>query len=304
MKILIDTNIVEEATFNLFENNNILDLVKRNKITFYLSDILFGECIFPNLNNDVAKTKPLIEKLFQYADERIYAPVYDIINKEIRKTKGKYWFLPLVESKNLKKNTFNKNTVDKVSKYYYQLKNYEDKQYKLFQPFIEANNRFISQASKYSKSNFEKMLIDTIKSLNLSSIIKQQIINDVVSQKTNKEKIKLLIRFINLYLIYGKEIGGKISQLPKSFNTLDCNYLTKYISALEYHLSYSFLKPNEKFDKYFRDDFFVCYMKDLDILLSKDSHYMKNCLNHVYNNKKLILSPIEFIDYLKNNKIC
>ena len=304
MKILVDANVVEEETLNLFEKNSILNLVKRNKIAFYLSDILFGECIFPNLSDDTEKTKPLIEKFFQYADERIYAPICEIINKEIRKTKGKYWFLPLVESKNLKKNTFDKNTFDKISKYYYQLKSYEDRQYKLFQPFLDGNKKFISQASKYSKSYFEKILINTIKTLDLPPVLEHQIINDVTTQKTNKEKIKTLIRFINLYSIYKKEIGSKISQLPESFNTLDCQYLTNYISAIEYHLSYSFLEPKEKIDKYFRDDFYVCYMKDLDILLSKDSHYMKNCLNYVYNNKKLILSPVEFINYLKNNKIC
>ena len=303
MKILIDSSVIEYETFNLFDKNNILELVRKNKIIFYLSDLIFGECVYPNLNYNIEKSKPLIEKLFQYADERIYAPIYDIINKEIRKTKGKYWFLPLVESKNLKKNTFDKTTFDKVSKYYYQLKSYEDKQYKLFQHFIERNNGFISQASKYSKSDFDKMLINTIKALNLSSVVEQQIINDVTTQKTNKEKIKTLIRFINLYSIYEKEIGSKISQLPELFNTLDCQYLTNYISAIEYHLSYSFTKPNEKEDKYFRDDFHVCYMKDLDILLANDKHYMKNCLNYVYNNKKRILSPVEFIDYLKNNKI-
>lgn len=295
MKILLDTNTIEEKTFDLFKQNNIFDLVKRNKMNFYSSDVLLGERFYNLYQYDTDLYKKLLDLTLLYTDERIFAPIGDILKKELHPKfkKSKYWFIPISKANEFKNKLLTSDihirTIQRFSNNY----NKQKTNYSMYKQLIEDRKINSSRLKDISRVDLQNFIKRFVSDFFIDETLKKIILEDIHRISDKQEQLNRLFHYncsISLSVVL---------EAPLNNFKFDNTYFELFLKTLTYPID----NPNSPYDKNFNDNSYLCYMKDLDILISNDTRYLKSCFKYIYRNtNKKIMTVEKFIEYIGQNE--
>ncbi len=322
MKVLLDVNILDEELITKFKENNILDLVESNKITFFLSNILLLQKFVPYYNYDKTANKEnyynLLNFLLKLCDDRIFDDSCQIVMKEFnnKARKGKYCYINCAKAKELKKEfleqdiTYLKDFFSKANEFKKNLVTIADndsqKLFNKIQPILDKNydEYLVLLKNIFTEQNYSIEIIDAIDSVN------KYLHGSSDTRKHFLEVLKIRIEYLitRLFIIQTLNLGRDCI-LNYVDNPINYPYTQKRIQSYTFlltrKLEAQILKkdiPSKDNDAIF-DNEYICLMQDLDVLLTNDESYMKDCFDYIYgNNKKQILTLDNFLEYIKEFK--
>ena len=307
IKILFDNSVINVAIINLFEQNNILDLKNKGLLSFYVSDMTFHENIIDL--SYIAKEnnfyKRIVNFLFIYSDNNFFRKIIDIIEYELNNENlcSNYFLYPETFIKQFK-DDFDKGFVnwDNIIENHRRTINDNEKIYKNYKKFIRDTEIEISKIK--SNNDFNDYIETIMFNENYFNEWESIIRNDLSTHKLKEKIIKFLQWRFELYIIDQYSDKFKVDKKFLIRNLKSKPYLQRFLGNMLYCFTFKFENATKDkcLDVTFNDNEYIACMLDLDILLSNDVSYMKHCFESIYENtNKLILTPLEFINYLKTS---
>ncbi len=306
IKILFDNSILKDNLINLFEQNHILDLKNNGLLSFYVSDMTFHENIIDlfYINDKKDFYKRIVSFLFRFSDFNFFKKLDDIILYELSNKKfvDKYFLYSQNIIKqfyiDFKNNNANWNKIITAHRTKTQIN------INIYSEYKKIIQRIENEISKLQSNNDYDSYVENEINKDLILFKYKDIVLDSIKEFKGKNKV---IKYLDWWavMLLANQLGIKYDsneiEILKNALTGDTQYLKEYLDIMTYCFTFRFENNSKKFDSKFNDNEYICLMKDLDILLSNDSNYMKHCFENVYQDtSKKILKPKEFIDYLKN----
>lgn len=306
IKVLFDNSVLKDNLINLFEQNHILELKNNRLLSFYVSDMTFHENII-DLSYIASKKdfyNRIVNFLFKYSDYNFFKGVDNIILYEL-------------SNENFEDNYY-LYSKEQITTFFNDFKN----NYANWDSIKEIHRNKIKSNSEIYEESIKILVEEENEIKNLKSnvqinnyiekfVTKDLFLKEHSSKILNELKVlpskERLIKFLN-YKMDSMVIGQFIIKYKTIFKNiiklyLQDTYLKKYMEIYKYYLTFHYEDRTKCFDKSFNDNEYICCMKNLDILLANDSHYMKHCFEDIYKNtNKKILNPDDFIEYLKDIK--
>lgn len=301
IKVLLDNSAIKESFFTKLEQNNILDLVEHSIISFFLPDVVFFENFIPLKNKDYKKFSLLLDFSFKYCNQ-VFLPLRKIIEQEIHNDKGKgikYFYSKSVIDEF--KNDYKNNNV------FWDIKKYNKDKINNQEIFSSINNYIDKHlnliANVKSNSDLKNYIAYCVQQYSYANLNTEIIYKVLKKGNTPKENAKSVYEFISAYflskvMIYNFSTSyEQINKLFKKDNYFWIFYNT-YFCTLISRVSY----PDFHKDSTYFDNDYISYMKDMDILVSDDCRYMKDCFCCVYkSSSKKIMTTNDFISYINEN---
>lgn len=316
MKILLDANIITLDNIHLLLSNKIKKLISSNQLTFYLSVELLLQRFIPLIHSKPSEYERLIIGSFEVCDERIFTSIEYLLQKELRDNiKGKYYFCSLTQGKILRNNflnkTIGKNEIEHVKNSLAIKEIARKKNIELNKTLINSDLTILKKGSSpYLIDDWEQQTDKLYQDFpdylnNIHNYIKEE----TLKYKTANNKIlykhfvESILRVWNAKTII-KTVLNKEEDTFKNwfYNRSRFPYLTNFLEAMVFQSTDNIVGKHIGFDKDAdHDNVYICYMTDLDILLSNDTKYMKKCFNYVYKDTKQILTMDELLVLIENS---
>lgn len=294
MKVLLDANIIKN------ENLETLSRFKDLKtFEFYLSIALLVQRFVPLAKFNKIEFETWLRILFDICEERVLDDFRCITMKEInpkRKKGHKYQFCSIAEMSKIKKNflagNFNHSIFDKI----------QDSKQASRDIVCESEALYKQKdfSTKERVRNEEQKLIEFLTENNFPKL--NEVKEEFSQANSLIDKMKIVCKYYTEVDFLQWHTNNQLSLQTFYDKTHKYPYLDIFLKSYLFGALYKVNNPNKKVDKDWHiDNGYIITMKDLDILLSNDTGYMKECFECVYGgnssvNSKKIMTLQEFTD--------
>ena len=283
LKILFDRNVFNRGRYEKLRNSNLLALSTQYTLLIPYNEILFLEtadyALSPEGNYE--KMREHLLYLLMISNGRWFNGTDEIIRKELEgnaNEKYPYYYTPIKEQRRRIKNIKMNMKLNKFST--------EDEIEEARNKMIEFRNQFRKGVMDFRNTVFDDH--EYLKKVKTDSYT----FDDFYEENLADGELDSIIRLFTDKKVFSQKLYNKQEKYP---------YFWLFVKGCLF-MYYQRLKLNRKSID-FNDRFDLeqlVFMKDLDIMVSNESGFMRGTFNVMYGDTKRYLGLEEFLDVLNS----